>query len=130
MLGCSQVVRHGTLTPAFVGSSPATPAICYDPLAQSVEHLTFNQRVRGSNPRRVTKSWLRGKGSKKSNLPIDIFNTREYNNQCFRVMWKRRCGCSSMVEFQPSKLATWVRFPSPAPYYICASSSVGRAPDS
>lgn len=24
-------------------------------------------------------------------------------------------GCSSMVEFQPSKLATWVRFPSPAP---------------
>ena len=24
------------------------------------------------------------------------------------------CGCSSMVEFQPSKLATWVRFPSPA----------------
>ena len=26
-----------------------------------------------------------------------------------------RCGCSSMVELQPSKLATWVRFPSPAP---------------
>src|SRR5436309_14283735 len=24
-------------------------------------------------------------------------------------------GCSSMVELQPSKLATWVRFPSPAP---------------
>ena len=24
------------------------------------------------------------------------------------------CGCNSMVEFQPSKLATWVRFPSPA----------------
>ena len=24
-------------------------------------------------------------------------------------------GCNSMVEFQPSKLATWVRFPSPAP---------------
>ena len=46
-------------------------------------------------------------------------------------------GCSSMVEFQPSKLATWVRFPSPALSCIrccvrcCVSgirccSSVGR----
>ena len=26
----------------------------------------------------------------------------------------RICGCSSMVEHQPSKLDTWVRFPSPA----------------
>ena len=25
------------------------------------------------------------------------------------------CGCSSMVESQPSKLIAWVRFPSPAP---------------
>ena len=28
------------------------------------------------------------------------------------------CGCSSMVELQPSKLVTWVRFPSPAPIPI------------
>ena len=28
------------------------------------------------------------------------------------------CRCSSMVELQPSKLTTWVRFPSPAPFYI------------
>ena len=27
----------------------------YEPLAQSVEHLTFNQGVRGSNPRWLTK---------------------------------------------------------------------------
>src|SRR5215210_5454990 len=27
----------------------------------------------------------------------------------------KRCGCSSMVEQQPSKLMTRVRFPSPAP---------------
>ena len=26
-------------------------------------------------------------------------------------------GCSSMVEPQPSKLAAWVRFPSPAPNF-------------
>ena len=34
----------------IVGSNPATPAIFLDPLAQSVEHLTFNQVVGGSNP--------------------------------------------------------------------------------
>ncbi len=49
-MGCSQVVRHGTLTPALVGSNPATPAI-YGSLAQLVEHLTFNQGVRSSNLR-------------------------------------------------------------------------------
>ena len=50
----------------------------------------------------------------------------------------KKCGCSSMVEFQPSKLAAWVRFPSPAPQFflprgkiderlICACSSVGQS---
>ena len=28
----------------------------YEPLAQSAEHLTFNQRARGSNPRWLTKA--------------------------------------------------------------------------
>ena len=45
-----------------------------------------------------------------------------------KVVRKDLCGCSSMVEFQPSKLAAWVRFPSPAPGYICALSSVDRVP--
>ena len=50
-----------------------------------LERLVWDQEVAGSNP--VT--------------PIHNFihNT---------------CGCSSMVEHQPSKLDTWVRFPSPA----------------
>ena len=70
------------------GSSPLVPTILslvgeyLDPLAQSVEHLTFNQRVRRSNRLRVTN-----------------------------------CECSSMVELQPSKLTTWVRFPSLAPFF-------------
>ena len=31
-------------------------------------------------------------------------------------LWSVR-GCSSMAEFQPSKLVVWVRFPSPAPFF-------------
>ena len=30
-------------------------ALAYEPLAQLAEHLTFNQRVRGSNPRWLTR---------------------------------------------------------------------------
>ena len=60
-LGCSQVVRHETLTLASVGSNPATPANftnlnnIYGPLAQLVEHMTFNHGVPRSNRGWVTK---------------------------------------------------------------------------
>ena len=52
-----------------------------------LEHLVWDQEVAGSNP--VT--------------PTEILNFIKFI-----------CGCSSMVEHQPSKLDTWVRFPSPA----------------
>ena len=37
---------------------------------------------------------------------------------------KETGGCSSMVELQLPKLATWVRFPSPAPSFINIPAAV------
>ena len=37
------------------------------------------------------------------------------------------CGCGSMVEHQPSKLRTWVRFPSPALWFYVHEWLSGRA---
>ena len=53
-LGCSQVVRQQTLTLSFRWFDPSHPSQDHDSVAQAVEHLTFNQRVPGSIPGRVT----------------------------------------------------------------------------
>ena len=53
-LGCSQVVRQQTLTLSFRWFDPSHPSHGNDSVAQAVEHLTFNQRVPGSIPGRVT----------------------------------------------------------------------------
>ena len=46
-----------------------------------------------------------------------------YNVQVSENKTKFSCGCSSMVEHQPSKLDTWVRFPSPALFFYRNSSA-------
>ena len=53
----AQLVEQWTENPRVAGSIPALGmlfAITDGILAQSVEHLTFNQVVRGSNPRCLT----------------------------------------------------------------------------
>ena len=64
--GVAKSVRQRTLTPSCVGSSPAAPAI-FDPLAQLVEHLTFNQGVDGSSPSWITRKTVIG-------YPTTVFN--------------------------------------------------------
>ena len=59
-------------------------------IAQLVEQRTENPRVTGSIP------------------VLGIMQETERWTALYI------CGCSSMVEHQPSKLDTWVRFPSPA----------------
>ena len=58
--GVAKSVRHRTLTPACVGSSPAAPAtlfLLYGALAQLVEHLTFNQGVPSSSLGCITRNF-------------------------------------------------------------------------
>ena len=58
----AQLVEQRTENPRVTGSIPVLGIFLYDlhigrdgRVAQVVEHLTFNQVVRGSNPRTLTK---------------------------------------------------------------------------
>ena len=68
VLGCSQAVRQQTLTLSSHWFDPSHPS--HHSLAQSVEHLTFNQGVRSSNLRRVTKSCPGGGTGRRTGLKI------------------------------------------------------------
>src|SRR6476619_5645030 len=57
-------------------------------------------------------AWLKGTGCKPVGYAYVGSNPTPSTTQPFG---EDGCGCSSMVEQQPSKLRTRVRFPSPAP---------------
>ena len=104
-------------------------------VAQSVEQETENLRVGGSIPPQGTIVCGSSSVVECHLAKVDVASPNLVYRSTFFLTaldWNRIAngagGCSSMVELQPSKLVTWVRFPSPAP--LCAISSVGRAPDS
>ena len=135
-LGCSQVVRHGTLTPAFAGSSPATPAK-HDPLAQLAEHLTFNQGVWSSNLQWVTICLLTNRtcghggmadapdlgsgafGRKSSSLFVRTVSFVLHPGFCGET-----CGSSSVVECHLAKVD--VAGPNPVYRSTCGCSSMAE----
>ena len=85
LLWCRQEVKARDFDSRIVGSNPATPDR-FDPLAQSVEHLTFKQGVRSSKLRRVTKLYLMvsGRGGIGSRAGFRLRCRREYEFESLR----------------------------------------------
>ena len=96
---------------AFAGSNPAPPI---ESRAQAcAEHLLKQigggHNLPGENSyKAVIKRLGTGEQSKRSQWSIRFVDHVRFNVRFYL------CGCSSMVEPQPSKLKTRVRFPSPA----------------
>ena len=86
---------------AYAGSNPAPPT-----------NASTGQRASGGPDRSLqTRTTPAGRGDQRTR------KRRRRNARRPRPADRatRGCGCSSMVEPQPSKLVAWVRFPSPAP---------------
>ena len=56
MVSVAQLVEPRIVDPVVVGSSPIAHPRFAGPLAQLVEQLTLNQRVKGSSPLRPTRN--------------------------------------------------------------------------
>jgi hypothetical protein len=95
-----QLVPTGVM-PSDPRSRPACAVIQNDTVKYRLTRafLLWVQEVGGSNPPSPTVQ------------AVD----RRLEHPIVRRYRPRHCGCSSMAEFQPSKLAMRVRFPSPAP---------------
>ena len=93
--------------------------------------------IRGGVPKRPT-----GADCKSAGYCLRRFESYPLHQNCMqrlvaRLLWQptnlrvtrrvKECGCSSMVEPQPSKLMTWVRFPSPAPVGSVTSAHVAQS---
>ena len=127
-MGRSQAVKARGFDSRMRRFESCRPSQC-DPVAQLAEHLTFNQRVRSSSLRWVTNH-SRGRGGMADAPDLGSGVPGTYEFESLRPHQKTAGvgqqlqrhggvrGCNSMAERQPSKLDTWVRFPSPAPIFL------------